>query len=525
MKIYFIQMKHTLPTLCILLLAAMTARANGDPVAVHSALTLSPTPVAVHVPEVQLVDEVVSFVPRDRYMEVTVRYLLHNRSSRNFNKLPYGFPIDYIGTGKARWEDRDYVSESQQEKGWSDSYIRNVSFTLGERQLTWQCSRDSIIVPATPYIPDYYDTTSVEWKREFDSLFAIYGDSLYCYTDPISRRWYYTYLNIPANSFVILEVRYTVECIFYEALYHQHNNFLYRDNYKANYSYSNYNTRDLWYMVFQYDFTPAAYWGDGHAAHFVAMLDASDLKFLKDLRHDDTPICNYPMQQKGKVWQYETRNFDLSAAKPFSITYYYTKPLKQPLDRMLNHRIDPSAYTITVSGADKKYPAANLSDLDPATACVLRPDKNDSIIITIRFKKPTVLEGMLLLNGYTKNAESYRNNSRIDSLFVYGDRFTKYEQPDSDSIIQNDKNEMLLGEVARWITKYTDYVPAASKVWQETPKSFDWQSLADNALVVNLSKDPFGDTHYTEIRIIITAAAKGLKYNDLCVSEILLIGK
>ena len=126
-------MKHTLPTLCILLLAAMTARANGDPVAVHSALTLSPTPVAVHVPEVQLVDEVVSFVPRDRYMEVTVRYLLHNRSSRNFDKLPYGFPIDYIGTGKARWEDRDYVSESQQEKGWSDSYIRNVNYTSYSR--------------------------------------------------------------------------------------------------------------------------------------------------------------------------------------------------------------------------------------------------------------------------------------------------------------------------------------------------------------------------------------------------------
>ena len=56
---------------CILTLALMLASvtlvwANGDPVAVRSALTLSPTPVAVHVPEVQLVDEHVSFTPRRR---------------------------------------------------------------------------------------------------------------------------------------------------------------------------------------------------------------------------------------------------------------------------------------------------------------------------------------------------------------------------------------------------------------------------------------------------------------------------
>ena len=521
-------MKRKCFSLCLLLAAFITAKANGDPVAVHSALTLSPTPVAVHVPEVQLVDEAVSFVPRDRYMEVTVRYLLHNSSNRSFDKLPYGFPIDYIGTGKARWENRDDYTESLQEKGWRDSYIRNVSFLLNDVQLPWQCSHDSIIVPATPYISDlYFDTLSVKGRREFDSLFAIYGDSLYFYTDPISRRWYYTYLNIPAKSFVVLEVRYMVECTFYESLYRQHNNYFYNDNHNANYSYNKHKTRYLWRMDFQYDFTPAAYWGDGHAKHFVATLDASNLKFLRDLLQNDDPICDYPMQQKGKVWQYEASNFDLSTAKPFAITYYYTKPLKQPLDRIFNHRIDPSEYTITVSGADKKYPAENLSDLDPATACVLRPDKNDSIFITIRFKKPTVLDGLLLLNGYTKNAETYSNNSRIDSLFVYGDRSAKYKlsDGDTDTVIQDKKNEMLLGEVGRWIIKYRDYVPAASKLFQETPKSFDWQTLADNALILHLSRDPWGDTYYTEIRIHITATTKGLKYNDLCVSELLLIGK
>ena len=63
------------------------------------------------------------------------------------------------------------------------------------------------------------------------------------------------------------------------------------------------------------------------------------------------------------------------------------------------------------------------------------------------------------------------------------------------------------------------------KCFSEVLPHFDWQTLADYAVVVNLSVDPWGDTHYTEIRILITAATKGLKYDDLCVSEILLIGK
>ena len=526
MKIYFIQMKHTLPTLCILLLATMTARANGDPVAVHSALTLSPTPVAVHVPEVQLVDEVVSFVPRDRYMEVTVRYLLHNRSSRNFDKLPYGFPIDYFGSGKARWEGLDDYSESQQEVGWRDGYIRNVSFTLGEKQLTWQCSRDSIIVPKelTPdfefldYKGEKPDSADSYSQEKIKKLYAKYGDHIYSNSSkPIFRRWYYTYFNIPANSFAILEVRYTVECPWDGTCYPRNNNL----------------TDNIYLLSFQYDFSPAAYWGDGHADHFFVTLDVSGINLQKDMQSFSKDHFNYkngfnglPLQQKGKMWQYETRHFDLAASKPFRVFYRLNNLPQQPLERILNHRIDTSAYTITVSGADKKYPAANLSDLDPATACVLRPDKNDSIFITIRFKKPTILEGMLLMNGYTKNAESYRNNSRIDSLLIYGNFFDTYKDEKGKIDTTTYKNDMLFNvEYEHWSEKWADHAPVPSKYPEKNIKSFDWQTIVDNALILRISDNPWYDTHYTEIRIIITAATKGLKYSDLCVSEILLIGK
>ena len=56
-------MKQKLLIFFLLALSGLIGYGNGDPVAVHSALTLSPTPVAVHIPEVQLVDEVVTFTP------------------------------------------------------------------------------------------------------------------------------------------------------------------------------------------------------------------------------------------------------------------------------------------------------------------------------------------------------------------------------------------------------------------------------------------------------------------------------
>ncbi|MBR5027997.1 MAG: hypothetical protein IKX51_02135, partial [Bacteroidales bacterium] len=175
-------MKKHFSLLGIMIMAAFSAMANGDPVAVYSALTLSPTPVAKHVPEVQLVDEFVTFTPNDRYMDVTVRYLLHNNSKRSFDKLPYGFPIDYFGSGPARWENQDNITESMMEVGWRDSYIRNVSFTLGDRQLKWQCSLDTIIVPEKESLyldvfsdiePDSAGTYS---QKIINRMYAEYGE-------------------------------------------------------------------------------------------------------------------------------------------------------------------------------------------------------------------------------------------------------------------------------------------------------------------------------------------------------------
>lgn len=505
--------------LALMLASTMAVWANGDPVAVHSAITLSPTPVAVNVPEVQLIDEVVYFTPRGRYMDVTVRYLLHNRSSRSFDSLPYGFPIDYWGQGEpSYWTEIDDIFESRMEKGWRDSYIRNVSFTLGDRQLKWQCSKDTLLLPPQPYLSEaWFDTSSEEGRREFDSIYAIYGDSVYSYTHEISRRWFYTYLDIPAGGFVTLEVRYSVECNLTQGLYAS------RD----------YMTNDVGYQRFQYDFTPASYWGDGHADRFNVELDVSGITpldekhfWMKDYNHWSDSLLSLPMQRGEDRWTYSTTRFDLAAAKPFVLVYNLKGPMPQPVDKLLSHRLSPDQYTITVSGADKKYPAANLSDLDLSTAAVLRPDKEDSLYITIRFKEPTAVAALLLLNGYTKDRDTWRNNARIDSLLVTaqipGYYYWNYETNKVDTnIYKEDQHRMLFGQ-NEWIVKWTESRWLPDKYPHSEPNGYNFQSLIDNSLMLTLGNFWSSDL-VTEIKIRITDIAKGLKYNDLCISEIILL--
>ena len=471
---------------CFLLGTVLSAWANGGPIRIYSAMTLSPQPVAVHVPEVQSVDECVSFTPNDRYMDVVVRYLLHNHSDQSFDSLPYGFPIDYFGSGSARWEDLNDYSEARQEVGWRDSYIRNVSFMLGDRQLAWQCSQDTIIVP-----------------RSSD-------------THEISRRWYYTYLTIPAQSFATLEVRYTVECTRVGDVYGVANNLI-----------------SYWGSLdFQYDFTPAAYWGDGYADHFSIVLDTSEIKITNNklLESAERNINGLLMKQDGQYWRYECNHFSLSKAAPFNLSFYYKNDelIHQPLDRILNHRISPSEYSIEVSGVNEEFPVSNLSDANPATATMLLPDKNNSIYITIRFHQPTVLEGMLLLNGYTRNEEDYKNYARIDSLLITGQCFYVINN-NGIKDTTNKSIKMLYGrEVFDARNKSILFRP--DKYAGRNPDSFDWQSLFDGAMRLKLS-DAYinnyytSDNYYTEISIVITATSLGIKHKDLCLSEIVFVGR
>ena len=501
-------MKKTI-LLIVLLSFAFALRANGDPVAERSALTLSRTPVAMCVPEVKLLDEHCLFTLHDGYTEVEVRYLLHNQSTKDFKALPYGFPVDWFGEGPAHWESRDIWSESIIERGWRDSYVRDVLFSLNGQSLPWQCSADTILKPSlavcdTDFITEVrWEIDSGRWVEDpllapdldvnhysaarTQQIIAKYGDSILFYDPALRRRWYYVRLDIPAGKVVELKVCYRIENNTGQGLYEEQREFRDGGNHYQ-------------WNAFHYDFSPAAYWGDGFAQRFRVDVDKNDVYWHRL----SVPYADYgkvtakglPMQEVGKRLFYETRNFNFAAAEPLEITYV-TERIREDLPDLLSRRISPDRYIITVSGVDPKYPVANLSDMDLSTATVLRPNSKDSLYITVTFHDSVMLTGVLIYNGYCKDRQTWHHNSRIDS--VGGE------------------------DVISWQINYGS-----------EPKSFTWQALTDAAIRI-----PFADRKMDyefpwgwkdrrqkvkEITLPITAVKPGAKYKDLCVSEIILIG-
>lgn len=505
--------------LLMLLVVNVVLRANGDPVAERSALTLARMPVAVHVPEVQLLDERCRFTLHATRTDVEVRYLLHNRSQQDFRSLPYGFPVDWFGEGRVHWESRDIWSESLIERGWRDSYVQDVMFSLDGHSLPWQCSADTVLRPRaavcdTDFITEVrWHIDSGLWTRDpllapddgprhysaarAQQIIAKYGDSILYYDPALCRRWYYVRLDIPAGGTVELTVRYSIENHTYNGLSDAMTLF---------------EAKHYVCGEFQYDFSPAAYWGDGHAQRMNVVLDTADIRHY----WQSVSVEGLAMRRQGRGFAFEGRDVDLAAAEPLKVHYCTDRGFSESLSGLLSRRIDPGRYTVAVSGADPKYPKENLSDLDLGTATVLRADGDDSIYVRITFPDSVFVTGVLLYNGYCKDRAAWRNNSRIDTLHCH--LATRVWDQPGEEVIQLYYAE---GDYKRWLQGHE-------------PEDFSWQGLTDAAIKVPVAEPgmeydfpwSYDDTRQKvkELTLCVTAARKGRRYDDLCVSEIIILG-
>ena len=469
----------------------LSAWCNGDPVARFCALTLSRNPVGVHVPEVQLKDEHLTITPMGRYVVVRVEYLLLNNSKKDFVDLPYGFPIDYYRQGKERWAHEDGISEKVAEVGWRDNYVSEVFFTLNGVQLPFQVSLDSVLRQGRPLLTAEEaaaDKSGELFEGRLDSI----QYKLYEYESDLVRRWYYTRLSLPAGRAAFLTVQYRIESHCYVSLTLQNSRLAF----------------DHGRCQFAYDFSPASYWGNGMAETFDVRVDASHVELAAPPFTDTIAApLGLPMGNRGNgIWHYTARNFDLAKAQPLRLNYLLGRERLGVVEQF-NYRIAPSRYTVSVSGTDPKYPATNLSDMDLGTATVLRPDKDDSMYITIRFKEPTNLRTIVFYNGYCKSAATWLNNSRVESMMVCESGrkdplYCEYHNPSP-------------GYFRGW-----QYLP--KRLIADVPESFTWLGLTDVAEVIQRS-DYYSPNPVTEIHFAIAAVVKGKRYDDVCVSEIILL--
>ena len=503
------------------MLTLATAWGNGGPVRPISSLSHSRCPVGQHIPEVQLVNEKLDITPLGRYSLIEVRYTLRNQSDKTFSNLHYGFPVDYYGSGACRsveyrdfWWDKASVVE-----GWSDAYVRKVSFALNGTQLPYQCSADSLIRPrrsfdeiqVTPTMKDSLMDDLAEdyiWETGHDTntvlrYLAMPEHNIFSYESEIYRRWYYTTFSIGPRQEVELLVRYQI---------------INDGNIEEEVAHTIFEPIEVYYGLY-YDFSPAAYWGNGKANHIEINCHTHLCVAGNSGVYDE----NYNFIKTafvGDDWQYTADNFDLASAQPLDIRFQYWR---RNWHNYRKRRLSPDNYVLSLSCEDAKYPITNLSDTNVATAAVIHPDGKGRTYICIKLREPQALSGLVIVGGYAKSRNTWIDNGRINSI----------------KMVVYDENGTPIKESFPWATDHKPY--NLLKTSTEYPLNLTTLTRERNAIEIPLSDEiechlpeglfnlnyygQYGQPKISEIRLQIMEQCPGVKSKLLCVSEVIVLGK
>ena len=472
-----------------LLLLSSVAHANGDPVLSYSANILSSNPVPLKVSEVSVAREDLSIKVMLPYSSVVVKYTLKNSSGKDIH-VDYGFPVDFAGSFDAPhgFVVNDW-SESLDEDGIAGRAVKDISFSLNGKSLPWKHS-NTVVKSGEPYYDEELEKT----------------------IEPsMCRLWTYTVLDIPAGETVVLEVSYSVLCQWSVALGALHASPLscfFPD-----------------YARFEYDYMPAQHWGSGKAGVFNCTVDCSAVPklFINNVSpsfYDESPYKN----SSPLVWTYTAKDFDFASAGVLQVQLFkdwessedsyirWGNPLK-------SCAVPASAYKVTVSGSQDKYPAANMSDGSRQTAWVA-PENGVGAVIDIDFPKPRSVSDICLWNGYHKSSAIWSANSRIAKVRV--------EVTRADGYIDEPFEADMTDWDSRYYTLRDDRTPRYDEPSMISITNINRQvwgrdmGVDEDGMVI-YSKPPFESENVRHIRLTVLETVRGAKYSDLCISELVLL--
>lgn len=450
--------------------------ANGDPVSRHSALIGSSNPTPKEITDVQLLSERLSIRP-GKYSYISVKYVLWNNSDKDYIDIDYGFPVDYQGGGEKYVNSGltpNYYSESSYTIGWQDNYIKEIEFYLDGKELPFKASTETVL--SKTQLPDRKDfSTDKEGQEEYE---ANVENSIY---KSVSRRWFYSQISIKKNQIVTLEVRYAIRNSSTSSAY---------ESKKPTHASEN---------NLVYDLSPARHWGDGTARDLFVEIDASDIATTPDY-YNKTPypkiqVEGLPFVRNGNIYSYRTNSFKFKDSKPILLNY--TLMNAPDITEYLSERLDESKYKTSTTSQQSTYPATNLSDLNFATAWVATKGGIKEKII-IDFKEPTFIKGFAIINGYHKSKSTYNENNKIKTLSIRVGGSRGWDEFSNDPI--NDDINF----------KLTDYQPLYFENMRQHPDVY-YYSIAT-----------YDRYKATRIELEIKDIYTGTKYNDTCISEIIL---
>jgi len=296
----------------------------------------------------------------------------------------------------------------------------------------------------------------------------------------VLRKWFTATLDFGPGDTLVLAVHYRIRALF--------------EDWST--------TKSVWESYsersFTYDLDPAGRWGDGTVGDFRFVLDLSRVTQYGD------SVISVP---GGGEWTsdgiYEIRSTDLplAGAEPFVVTW--SVDVRNTSEFIALHSIPVDLIaSVTASSTlpDQggcSYSAWNLFDGDLATAWAEgAPGDGTGEWIEITLSGYNVME-ISLLGGYAKSAETYRANGRPARI-----GWELYEGP-------------------RMVERtYREYPPAEltdPEWWDAGPSSFS--PLVREVTFVRDEGEPL-----TTIRLQIEAVHPGDSFDDLCITEIFLLG-
>ena len=172
-----------------------------------------------------------------------------------------------------------------------------------------------------------------------------------------------------------------------------------------------------------------------------------------------------------------------------------------------------------VSGSQENYPAATLSDGSRQTAWVAA-DNGVGAVIDIDFPIPRSVSDICIWNGYHKSSSLWSSNSRIAKVRVEVTRADGY------------RDETIEADMTDWDGNYYTLRDDRSPRYNEPSlicitdilrQVWGRETGSDKNGFILYSKPDFKSENVKHIRLTVLETVKGMKYSDLCISELVLL--
>jgi len=243
-----------------------------------------------------------------------------------------------------------------------------------------------------------------------------------------------------------------------------------------------------------YDFSPAKHWGDGGVAMMNVEIDARNL--VKN--GGSIKIAGMKLENRSGLYTGSFNDFDLKNAENLGITY---KNDIQKLSGFIDeHRVPKSLIKslTTTSQLEGNYKSANMLDSDFGTAWV-EGESGDGLGEKIEIVLDNYpLAAIVFINGYTKSVGTYKTNNRVKKI-----------------------------RMDREVVDYRDETKTSIKTVEISLEDLPYQEVSSENLAAMMSVlGDYGDGYQKvrKITLTILEVYKGSKYNDTCISEVLLLG-